>query len=87
MKIRLTTARIRQYDFAHEEDTSCLVRELEMTLDTSKLNIERGYIIQFWKDMDIYGLDEATTYLKNQFPDKDYTEFDKLAARIKRLVK
>jgi hypothetical protein len=50
---------MRQHDLAHGE---CLVRELEMTVD-GELR-EAAYSVQFWRDMELYGIDEAMDYLE-----------------------
>jgi hypothetical protein len=81
-KVRLND--IRVYDFAHEDEESCFVRLLEMTVDQITQN--SAYIPQFWKDVELYGLDEATAYLKRELPDLNYKEYDALVDEIKRIV-
>jgi hypothetical protein len=47
------------YDERNDEST---VRELEMLVDGCLM--DQGYAIQFWRDMDLYGLREAILYLQ-----------------------
>ena len=51
---------LQVYDWGH--DTS-IVRELEMTCDS--VITPSSYIPQFWKDVQLYGVDEAILYVRN----------------------
>lgn len=49
---------------AHDRATDdCTVRELEMHVDS--VLTSPGYSIQFWRDAELYGVDEAILYVKN----------------------
>lgn len=49
-------------DFDFNNGTS-LIRELEMTVDQEITT--PGYVPQFWRDVELYGVDEAILYVKN----------------------
>ena len=74
---RIFFAVIRKHDL--ESDT-CLIRELEMCVDA--IIRDQGYRIQFWRDMNTYGLSEAITYLRNSHEDRDFADIDAIAKRI-----
>jgi len=59
MAKRVTLKIMRAYDASHD---SSLVRELEMAVDA--LTKSDGYSVQFWRDVELYGLREALIYLK-----------------------
>lgn len=68
---------LRKYDLDHDKS---LVRELEMHVEA--IATEPGWVIQFWRDMDTYGLKESITYLRNSHPRGDFTSLDEFAAKI-----
>lgn len=72
----VTLYRLYQYDFAHEEEESCLVRSMEMTLDSivQQPGINQAIGIQFWEDVRLYGLEEAMVYLRQNLPDTDLSQ-------------
>lgn len=67
---------LRQYDFTHEEEESCLVRGMEMTLDSvvQRPGVNQAIGIQFWEDVRLYGLEEAMIYLRQYLPDTDLSQ-------------
>lgn len=60
MSKRIYFLDLRNHDLEYDDD---LVREIEMIVDS--VLIQTGYAIQFWRDVAIYGIDEALLYLKN----------------------
>lgn len=46
-----------------------VVRELEMDVDNI-LSHSAGRIMQFWRDVQLYGVDEAITYVRNEDADE-----------------
>ncbi len=60
-KKRLYLHILQKYDYDHDKS---IVREIEMHVDAVLL--ETGYSIQFWTDVQTYGLQEALLFLKNQ---------------------
>lgn len=52
------------------------VRQVEMMVD--RIITDQGQSIQFCRDVNLYGLKEAITYLKGYVPNGDFTELDKL---------
>lgn len=74
MTKRITLAQIRAYDAANIKNESCLVRQLEMEVDY--LTINDGYSVQFFRDLNLYGLREAIRYLKNHCNQKNRTDFN-----------
>ena len=76
MKKRLMLNELREMD---RRDEASRIRLLEMAVDN--VLEDSGYAIQFWRDVELYGVREALTYLKNSRclrPDKDLTEIEKL---------
>lgn len=57
----------RDMDAYDKHNGESNVRELEMLVDA--VAPEAGYVIQFWRDMDTYGLREAVMYVEN-IPDR-----------------
>ena len=47
------------------------IRNLEMSIEQLLPNTQLGYSLQFWTDVDTYGLNEALMYLKLQIPNRD----------------
>lgn len=66
---RLHMKDLRQHD---------VVREIEMTVEG--ITTKQGVILQFWRDVDTYGLREAILYLKNS--NHDTTKLDAILTRI-----
>lgn len=60
------------YDDRNDESN---VRELEMLVDSCFR--DQGYVIQFWRDMDTYGLHEAILYLQNN-PNKGGADLERV---------
>ncbi len=60
-KKRITLAILRKYDAEHED--SSIVRALEMEADSAIT--APGYSLQFWRDVQLYGVDEAILYVEN----------------------
>lgn len=68
------------YSFDEAHDTS-FVREIEMTVDTYMKN--NGRNIQFWKDVQLYGIHEALMFLKNDgFDEKVETDVLAILTRM-----
>jgi len=57
------------------------IRLIEMLVDRIASKTP-SYSIQFWRDVKIYGLSEAIVYLKQQFPDSDYSELSALCEKL-----
>lgn len=53
----------RMMDKHDRENDDCIVRQLEMCVDNTI--ITPGYSIQFWRDVALYGVEEAILYLRN----------------------
>lgn len=51
---------LKKYD---ADNGASVVRQLEMEADMAITS--PGYPIQFWKDVQLYGVDEAILYVKN----------------------
>lgn len=51
---------MRSHDLANDDET---VRELEMIVDGAIKT--PGYTLQFWKDVSLYGVDGAISYVRN----------------------
>ncbi len=51
---------LQKHDLAHD---TTIVRELEMTCDS--VITPSDYVPQFWKDAQVYGIDEAILYVRN----------------------
>jgi hypothetical protein len=60
MKKRYYFYQLRTFDLAYQNE---VVRRLEMAVDLAIH--DRGYILQFWRDTKLYGVDEAILYVKN----------------------
>lgn len=60
MNKRLYKKELLQYDLAND---TCFVRELEMVVEGGLK--DSAYSIQFWDDMQTYGLREAVVYVLN----------------------
>lgn len=60
MKKRVFLRDLRDYDLRRDDS---VVRQLEMQVDAA-IN-EAGYRLQFWKDVALYGVDEAILYVRN----------------------
>jgi len=59
-KTRWYFHKLKAYD---RDNHTSIVRELEMEADLCiKL---RGYVPQFWRDAEVYGVDEAITYVES----------------------
>lgn len=52
------------------------IRELEMAVDACV--VDQGYAMQFFTDLQIYGLREAVTYLTNTTPPSKAEELSKV---------
>ena len=52
---------MQAWDLAHDES---YVRLIEMSVDC----FGQGRSLQFWSDVNLYGLEEALLYLRNEFP-------------------
>lgn len=70
------------YDNKHR---TSLRRELEMAVD-AVVTFEPAYTMQFFKDVKLYGIDEAKTYLL-RFIDKGYHSPDDLAEDVLKVCK
>lgn len=57
---RIRLVHLRAYDLEKGES---IVREIEMTVDY--VLRDSGYALQFWRDVEVYGLEEAYLYLCN----------------------
>lgn len=57
----ITLARIQRHD--SERGTS-LARSLEMTIDGIGHVAGQGVTLQFWRDLDLYGIDAATVFVQ-----------------------
>lgn len=60
-----------------------IVREIEMTVESAIS--ERGYIIQFFTDARLYGMDEAILYVRNgKYGDAEsiQTKWDEIRGKI-----
>lgn len=60
MKKRVYLRDLRDHDLRHNDS---VVRSLEMQVDAA-IN-EAGYRLQFWRDVALYGVDEAILYVHN----------------------
>jgi hypothetical protein len=83
VKKRLYLRELVKFDLAHG---SSLVRWVEMTVDRLLKPGGEGYSIQFWKDAELYGLDEAVLYLRNSNLCTDIHEVESAAASVRRQV-
>lgn len=63
---RILKRHLEKYDV---ENNTSLLRELEMSVD-NVLAFNQEYAIQYWRDMELYGLGEANAYLDNFLRDK-----------------
>lgn len=61
-KIRIRMTELEKMD--ERFDTS-MIREIEMTVDAIVTRINPIYGIQFWRDVQLYGIKEALMYLDN----------------------
>lgn len=52
-------------------------RLIEMVVDNIT-NFNIGINLQFWRDVDLYGLSEAITYLKRYCPNADFNKLDSI---------
>jgi hypothetical protein len=59
------------HDNAKSDST---IRLLEMTVDS--VVPEMGYSIQFWRDVRLYGVDEAIMYLKDHVSTDQYIKLE-----------
>lgn len=57
---RWTLGRLGQHD---QQNGDCAVRELEMAVDAALYH--SGYSVQFWRDVELYGVQEAIAYVRN----------------------
>lgn len=79
MKIYLS--KLQKYDKNHG---TSIVRELEMIADSCITS--PGYSIQFWRDVALYGIDEAIAYVmtgKHGDYEQLKTKFEKVLRRMK----
>lgn len=60
---------LRTLEAFDREHDDCVVRELEMEVD-SILNQDSGRIMQFWRDVQLYGVNEAIMYVRNESADQ-----------------
>lgn len=64
-------------------DRKSYVRELETTVD---LIPDQGYKLQFWRDCETYGVDEAILYVRNGpyslFADEIQAKWTSILSRI-----
>lgn len=67
---------LRDHDLRHD---SSIVRQLEMQVDAA-IN-EAGYRLQFWRDVSLYGVDEAILYVHNG----GYGDVDAISAAWERI--
>lgn len=70
---------IEQYDAEHNKS---LLRELEMLIDS--ICYDQGMVIQFFRDLKLYGIREAMAYLRQNFdtnPAK-WPELETLSTKI-----
>lgn len=59
----------------HDKDhNDSLVRLIEMKVDA--FNLESGYRLQFWRDVKLYGVDEALSYVADLAPPVQLKEFE-----------
>jgi hypothetical protein len=63
---RLTLSRLREID---DTLSTSYVREIEMLVDSICQPTIPQYPIQFWRDVELYGLQEALLYLSNYVKD------------------
>ncbi len=86
MANRMLLRDLRAFEAAHEEDEdlSCIVRQIEMTVDS--LAGYGPHVIQFWRDVELYGLREAIIYLEDFLQDipepDDWIDLKALAAKV-----
>ncbi len=77
---RATLATLWKIDVAQD---ASYVREIEMTADTALTS--PGYSVQFWRDVQVYGMREAILYVRNgNHGDADalLTKWNEIQARI-----
>lgn len=72
---------LEEYDRIND---SCLVRLLEMKVDA--IVPQAGYSVQFWKDVRLYGVDEAIRYLQDVVNEEQYVELTQFWAKEKENV-
>ena len=78
-KVYLST--LEAYDKVND---SYLIRLLEMKVDA--IVPQTGYSLQFWKDVRLYGVDEAIRYLKDVVNEKQYVELTEFWTKEKENV-
>lgn len=74
-----------RHDLEHDD---CVVRQLEMEVDAAITS--PGYAVQFWRDVRLYGMDEAILYVRNGNhgnADAIQAEWQNVRHRINRVVK
>lgn len=77
MKRRIT---LRTLYLMEDQQNRPLVRELEMAVDGCL--VDTAYAIQFWRDVELYGIREAYLYLEQQPTNKTLVEVQQLVDAI-----
>lgn len=83
-KRKIYLKQMQAHDLAKEDST---VRLIEMTVDG--MLRDQGYALQFWKDVALYGIDEAVMYLKGSDccrKDANFAELDKEVAEVRAAI-
>lgn len=81
MPKKLYFRKLREYDLANDQSN---IRLIEMLVD--KVTSEAGIRIQFWRDAELYGFDEAISYLAGYCPGSTLGELKDQISRCKELV-
>lgn len=87
MKTRKRLFLHRLYELEQQHD-QCIVRFIEMTVDGILADIGKSdYAPQFWRDVETYGLREASVYLHNfiqplKFNERVKSQLDELTAHL-----
>jgi len=80
---RIDLRTMQKHDIANHD---CAVRELEMEVDAALDPNYAGYTLQFWRDVNLYGVDEAILYVRNgKYGDADRIQkrwLEKIRPRI-----
>ena len=68
---------LEKYD---AENDASIIRELEMSVDSVIRDID--YSVQFWKDVRLYGVEEAILYLENNYHNSIKTTWNSIKERM-----
>jgi hypothetical protein len=89
---KINFRQMQQFDLEREE---CFVRLIEMEVDgvlhrckNTSATQQTGISVQFWRDVTLYGIDEALAYFKNYLngEDVDYTDLEKAIADMRKAM-